>query len=169
TLEGEAYFDVSKDEKHPFVVQTRFGEIVALGTSFNVSAYNDAETCYTTLIEGKVQLSTLDKQTLILLPGEQAIISNGEIQKKLVQIKESIGWVTGVYTFDNQSLGDIMTTFEKWYDIDVHYEVPALQQITYSGNIKRYNTINVFLEALELTGDLGYKIEGKNIWIYNKK
>ncbi len=169
TLEGEAYFDVSKDEKHPFVVQTRFGEIVALGTSFNVSAYNDAETCYTTLIEGKVQLSTLDKQTLILLPGEQAIISNGEIQKKLVQIKESIGWVTGVYSFDNQSLGDIMTTFEKWYDIDVHYEVPALQQITYSGNIKRYNTINVFLEALELTGDLGYKIEGKNIWIYNKK
>ncbi|HBK32336.1 MAG TPA: iron dicitrate transport regulator FecR, partial [Porphyromonadaceae bacterium] len=103
-----------------------------------------------------------------LLPGEQAVISNGEIQKKLVQIKESIGWVTGLYTFNKKPLGEIMTTFEKWYDIDVHYEVPALQEITYSGNIKRYNTINVFLDALELTGDLGYRIEGKNVWIYKK-
>ena len=50
TLEGEAYFDVRKDEEHPFVVRTRFGEVTVLGTAFNINAYNDADACYTTCL-----------------------------------------------------------------------------------------------------------------------
>ena len=56
-LEGEAYFEVVQDESHPFVVQTHLGEVMVLGTAFNVNAYTDASVCYTTLVHGKVQFS----------------------------------------------------------------------------------------------------------------
>lgn len=65
-LEGEAYFDVVADEEHPFVVQTHLGEITVLGTAFNVNAYADAPVCYTTLVYGKVNFSTLNAETITL-------------------------------------------------------------------------------------------------------
>lgn len=168
TLEGEAYFDVVKDEEHPFVVHTHLGEVTVLGTSFNVNAYAGAGKCYTTLVEGKVTFSAPNQKTVTLQPGEQAIVSAEGVEKHTVDIDEYIGWIKGVYTFNNCSLEDIMKTFERWYDIQVYFETPALRHITYTGNLKRYNTINSLLDALELTGDLTYKINGRNILIYDK-
>ena len=83
-------------------------------------------------------------------------------------MEEYVGWVDGMYIFNDRPLGDIMKTFERWYDIQVYYETPHLRDITYSGSLKRYGTINSFLDALELTGDLTYKISGRNILIYDK-
>ena len=168
TLEGEAYFDVRKDEEHPFVVRTRFGEVTVLGTAFNINAYNDADACYTTLVYGKVNFSTPDQNTITLAPGEQAVVSANGSEKRTVDLEEYVGWVDGMYIFNDRPLGDIMKTFERWYDIQVYYETPNLRDITYSGNLKRYGTINSFLDALELTGDLTYKISGRNILIYDK-
>ena len=167
-LEGEAYFDVAQDESHPFVVQTHFGEVMVLGTAFNVNAYTNARVCYTTLVRGKVQFSAPNVGTVTLQPGEQAIVSANGTEKRTVDLDEYIGWVNGVYTFKNRSLGEIMETFERWYDIQVYYETPDLRDITYSGSLKRYGAINSFLDALELTGDLTYKISGRNILIYDK-
>lgn len=166
-LEGEAYFDVAQDESHPFVVQTHLGEVMVLGTAFNVNAYANARVCYTTLVRGKVQFSAPNVGTVTLQPGEQAIVSANGTEKRTVDLDEYIGWVNGVYNFKNRSLGEIMETFERWYDIHVYYETPDLRDITYSGSLKRYGTINSFLDALELTGDLTYKISGRNILIYD--
>lgn len=168
TLEGEAYFDVAKDEEHPFVVRTHLGEVAVLGTIFNVNAYADASVCYTTLVEGKVQFSSINNEVVTLLPGEQAVASVNGAEKRTVNLDEYIGWVNGVYVFNNRSLGEIMQKFERWYDIKVYYETSALQDITYSGSLKRYGTINSFLDALELTGDLTYKISGRKVLIYDR-
>ena len=165
-LEGEAYFDVVENEEHPFVVQTRFGEVTVLGTAFNVNAYVNASACYTTLVRGKVQFSAPNAEVITLLPGEQAIVSANGSEKRAVDLEEYVGWVEGLYVFNNRSLGEIMETFERWYDIQVYYETENLRNITYSGSLKRYGTINSFLEALELPGDLTYKISGRNILIY---
>lgn len=166
-LEGEAYFDVVADEKRPFVVQTHLGEVIVLGTAFNVNAYADAPVCYTTLVRGKVKFSTPYTADITLSPGEQAVVSANGSEKRVVDLEEYVGWVNGVYTFNNRSLGEIMQTFERWYDIQVYYETPALRDIAYSGSLKRYGTINSFLDALELTGDLTYKISGRNVLIYD--
>ena len=166
-LEGEAYFDVVKDETRPFIVQTHLGEVTVLGTAFNINAYTDASV-YTTLVHGKVQFSSSSIGTIILSPGEQAVVSANGSEKRMVDLDEYVGWVDGRYVFNNRPLGDIMKTFERWYDIQVYYETPNLRDITYSGNLKRYGTINSFLDALELTGDLTYKICGRNILIYDK-
>ncbi len=167
-LEGEAYFDVAEDENHPFVVQTHLGDVIVLGTAFNVNAYTNASVCYTTLVRGKVQFSAPNVEAITLLPGEQAVVSANGSEKRTVDLEEYVGWVEGLYVFNNRSLGEIMETFERWYDIQVYYETEDLRNITYSGSLKRYGTINSFLEALELTGDLTYKISGRNILIYGK-
>ncbi|MDE6163608.1 MAG: DUF4974 domain-containing protein, partial [Bacteroides sp.] len=166
-LEGEAYFDVVADENHPFVVQTHLGEVMVLGTAFNVNAYTHSSVCYTTLVRGKVQVSTPNAGTVTLRPGEQAVVSANGTEKRIVDLDEYIGWVNGVYNFKNRSLGEIMETFERWYDIQVYYETPDLRDITYSGSLKRYGAINSFLDALELTGDLTYKISGRKVLIYD--
>ena len=166
-LEGEAYFDVVKDETRPFIVQTHLGEVTVLGTAFNINAYADASV-YTTLVHGKVQFSSSSIGTIILSPGEQAVVSANGSEKRMVDLDEYVGWVDGRYVFNNRPLGEIMQTFERWYDIQVYYETPHLRDITYSGSLKRYGTINSFLDALELTGDLTYKISGRNILIYDK-
>ena len=167
-LEGEAYFDVAEDENHPFVVQTHLGDVIVLGTAFNVNAYTNASVCYTTLVRGKVQFSAPNVEAITLLPGEQAVVSANGSEKRTVDLEEYVGWVEGLYVFNNRSLGEIMETFARWYDIQVYYETEDLRNITYSGSLKRYGTINSFLEALELTGDLTYKISGRNILIYGK-
>ena len=166
-LEGEAYFDVVKDETRPFIVQTHLGEVTVLGTALNIKAYTDASV-YTTLVHGKVQFSSSSIGTIILSPGEQAVVSANGSEKRMVDLDEYVGWVDGRYVFNNRPLGEIMQTFERWYDIQVYYETPHLRDITYSGSLKRYGTINSFLDALELTGDLTYKISGRNILIYDK-
>lgn len=169
-LQGEAYFEVTKDENRPFVVQTHLGEVTVLGTEFNVNTYADADVCYTTLVRGKVSFSASDSgESVTLLPGEQAVATAGNVEKRAVDLDEYVGWVDGIYTFNNRTLGEIMQTFERWYDIQVYYETPDLRNMTYSGNLKRYGTINSFLDALELTGDLDYKITGRNILIYDKQ
>lgn len=168
-LEGEAYFEVTKDEEHPFVVRTHLGEVTVLGTAFNLNAYRDASVCYTTLVHGKVSFSTPEDKTITLLPGEQAVISASELSKRSVNVDEYVGWVNGVYSFNNRTLGEIMQTFERWYDIQVYYETPDLRDIAYSGSVERYRAINTFLDALELTGDIYYKINGKRILIYKNE
>lgn len=165
-LEGEGYFQVKEDKERPFVVKTHFGDVTVHGTEFNVNAYNDAKACYTTLVSGKVSCANSSQGSIVLSPGEQAVSSADKLEKRPVDIEEYVGWVKGEYVFNNKSLGEIMQTFERWYDISVYYETPALRNLTYSGNLKRYGTINTFLDALEITGDIYYRINGKNILIY---
>ena len=161
-LEGEAYFDVAADAKRPFVVRTHLGEITVLGTAFNVNAYTDSHVCYTTLVRGKVRVDAGNKQTVTLLPGEQAMLTASHMEKREVNLEEYVGWVNGKYVFNDRPLGEIMKVFERWYNIRVHYEIPAMKNITYSGSLNRDATINTFLDALELTGDLAYEIRNKN-------
>ena len=149
-------------------MQTHLGDVIVLGTAFNVNAYADAPICYTTLVRGKVKFSTPNAETITLSPGEQAVVLANSSTKRVVNLEEYVGWVNGMYIFNDRPLGDIMKTFERWYDIQVYYETPNLRDITYSGSLKRYGTINSFLDALELTGDLNYKISGRNILIYDK-
>lgn len=168
-LEGEGYFQVKEDKERPFVVKTHFGDVTVHGTEFNVNAYNDAKACYTTLVSGKVSCANSSQGSIVLSPGEQAVSSADKLEKRPVDIEEYVGWVKGEYVFNNKSLGEIMQTFERWYDISVYYETPALRNLTYSGNLKRYGTINTFLDALEITGDIYYRINGKNILIYENE
>lgn len=168
-LEGEAFFEVTKDPEHPFIVRTHYGDVQVLGTAFNVNAYNDNEACYTTLVRGKVGISSLMNKYQELEPGEQAVVWTDRIEKREVNVEDYVGWINGIFSFHSETLYNIMSKLERWYNIEVVYEDPELKQLTYTGTIKRYENINSFLNAFELTGDLTYRIQGRCIYLSNGK
>ncbi len=168
TLEGQAYFEVSKDTKHPFVVHMQKGDVAVYGTSFGITSY-EQETAYVTLEHGKISFKAKDKDELFLSPGEQVVIDENGIQKRnTVNVKEYVGWKDGLFTFNNKRLEDIMHILERWYDVQVAFKDPSLKEIRFNGDLKRYDSINVLLEALYLTKELGYSIEEKTITLYQE-
>lgn len=163
-LEGEAYFEVVKDGK-PFIVNTALGEINVLGTNFDVKAYREDGKVYTTLVSGKVRFA--GREIIELAPGEQVIaFASGKVEKRVVDVEEYVGWKEGVYVFKNQNLETIMEDLCRWYDVSVFFQNPALKQLEFTGNLKRYDNINIFMELLQRTGDVKYRISGKTIIIF---
>ncbi len=113
-ITGEVYFEVAKNAKQPFIVEAKSEIINVLGTSFNVSAYEE-ESIKTSLLEGAVKIA--DK---VLKPGEAFI--NGKVVK--TNIEQDIAWKNGNFYFDDAELKDILRQFTRWYDIEVIYQGP---------------------------------------------
>ena len=164
-LEGEAYFVVTKDSI-PFVVSTSRGDIRVLGTTFNVKAYEEEIAMQATLVEGKVLVAQGEKE-IELAPGEQGTVTaNGEMEKREVDVEEFVGWRTGVYVFRKQALGNIMRDLSRWYGVSVFFQNEDLKQVCFTGNLKRYDTINEFLNVLQRTGDIRYRTNSNTVIIY---
>ena len=165
-LEGEAYFEVSKDEHKPFTVVTGESSIRVLGTSFNVRAYADEAQLCATLVEGKVRLSHA-QQSLILSPDEQGVVTlaSGKLEKRKVDASLYTVWKDGRFVFENQTLEEIMNTLSRWYDVKVFYTNEQVKQAMFNGNLKRYDDFDQIVKMLELTGVAHFKINGETIII----
>lgn len=165
-LEGEAFFDVAKNEK-PFIVETSFGDVRVLGTAFGISAYASESESYTTLVRGKVSVEREGGEPVVILPGEQVVTSkDGKMIKQQVDVEEFVGWKDGIYVFKEKSLGEIMKTLERWYNISVDFQEKSLVDLPFTGNLKRYDDINVFFDALTRTGDMKYRVEGNQVILF---
>lgn len=165
-LEGEAFFDVAKNEK-PFIVKTSFGDVRVLGTAFGISAYASEPESYTTLVRGKVSVEREGIKPVVILPGEQVVtFKDGKMIKQEVDVEEFVGWKDGIYVFKEKSLGEIMKTLERWYNISVDFQEKSLVDLPFTGNLKRYDDINVFFDALTRTGDMKYRVEGNQVILY---
>ena len=165
-LEGEAFFEVAKDKK-PFIVKTSFGDVRVLGTAFGINAYVDQPEGYTTLVRGKVSVTAGAGEPLVIQPGEQVVSSkDGKTRKQEVNVDEFVGWKDGIYVFRDKKLVDIMNILERWYNISVLFEDESLKSLLFTGNLKRYDDINVFFDALSRTGDLKYRVERNHVILY---
>ena len=162
-LEGEAYFDVKPDTK-PFIVETGLGEVTVLGTTFAVRAYQQ-EDMMATLVSGKVRYT--GTRTVEVHPGEQVVaVASGGVAKRVVDVQEYVGWKEGVYVFNKRDLESIMKDLVRWYDVEVVFAEPRLKKISFSGYLKRYDTINAFLGLLHETNEINYLIRDKQILLY---
>ena len=164
-LEGEAYFIVAKDSL-PFVVSTSRGDIRVLGTTFNVKSYDEEIAMQATLVEGKVLVAQGQKE-MELAPGEQGTVTDaGIMAKRAVDVDEFVGWRKGIYVFKKQPLEDIMRDLSRWYGVSVFFQNEGLKQVSFTGNLKRYDNINEFLDVLQRTGDVKYRINNNTVIIY---
>ena len=162
-LKGEAYFEVSKNERQPFIAQTEHADVHVLGTHFNIDAYKDENTEKVTLLEGSVRLSTGSAKAL-LTPGEQGIValSQAGIDKKKVNVNQVMAWKNGYFIFRESTIQDIMRQIGRWYDVEVVYE-GNIPKGTFGGTYSRNKDIHELLKGLELTGLVHFKIEGRRI------
>ena len=153
-LEGEAFFEVTKDSARPFKVLSKGQEIEVLGTAFNVNAYPDNTAIKTTLVKGKVKLSNNNRysEAIYLLPGQQSTnTNNGKIQLANVDTAPFTAWKEGLFYFDETPLSDALQQIGRWYNVEVKYkgEVP---QTHFYGRIKRSKPLRDVLDVLEEGG-----------------
>lgn len=166
-LTGEAYFEVSHTGQ-PFVVHTQGMRIEVLGTVFNISAY-PGEEYQATLVSGSVKVDAGEGGSLILKPSQQASFTpgSGDIRVHTVDTAFYTSWVKGKINFKDRRLEDIMKTLSRWYSIEVNYSHEALKNKRFGCYVDRYEEITPFLELLEATENIHYKITGKTITFYN--
>jgi ferric-dicitrate binding protein FerR (iron transport regulator) len=174
TLTGEAFFDVTQNAQHPFMVHTAALDIKVLGTVFNVSAYGNGKT-ETALFKGKVEVTLANRpEEKIVLQPNQKITTDGIVLSKpaiapldadpVDHKAREIAWVRNRLEIENEPLETIAGKLEKWYGIPVTFADDDVKQYRYSGTFES-ETILKALDALQLSYPFNFKMENGEIII----
>ena len=196
TLSGEAYFDVAKNPKKPFIIHTGKINIRVLGTVFNVKSYPEDRTIETSLIRGSIEVSfpSQPSKKIILKPNQKLIIDktisntnrnqNGTTSSPapLMNIQQlnrtgsdstiiETGWMQNRLYFDDMSFQDLLKNMERKYGVSFHVADSVLDTIHFTGSFQN-ETVPQALDALRLTAeqsttDFKYEIKGNQVFIYN--
>ena len=158
-LQGEAFFHVTTDKEHPFLIKTNKLDFRVYGTSFNVEAYPEDDFLNTTLVEGSLGvLSKNGKEHTRLKPGEnfQYLENEKKMEVKKVDITTYTSWKNGLVTFRNESLENIARKIERWYNVEIIIKNSKLKEELYLGTIMKNKPVDQILEVLHLTSSLNY-------------
>lgn len=166
-LIGEAYFDVAKDTRSPFIVKAGDIQVRALGTSFNVHAYPDDENITTYLAEGSVIISS-STQSLNLSPGEVAVYSlkKNRMIKKKEDDRLFIAWMNNEMVFNDEPILNIIKLLERNYNVKFEIKSDRLNSITFTGTLKNAS-LQSTLYALQFTSSISYKKKDDVIELYS--
>jgi transmembrane sensor len=169
-LVGEAYFDVAKDAKHPFIVNTGGTAIKVLGTSFNLRAYDDEQHVVTTLLEGRVAV-TAGAERREIVPGEQAMVSkkSGKMDVRKVDVTFYAAWRSGKFVFRNERLEDVLKALSRWYKCDYRFVDEKAKSIQIGASLDRYESMNPIIDILKSTGLVEVKFVDSIIYISSAK
>jgi ferric-dicitrate binding protein FerR (iron transport regulator) len=168
-LTGEAYFEVAKNPRNPFIVDMPdyrnkdTMHIQVLGTNFNVNGYEDEGTIKTTLVQGSVKVVRRENSRLVL-PGQQAQTdySGGFRIIRHADIEEALAWKNGLFKYNSTNLQVIMRQIARWYDVQVVYAGKAGDEF-FSGSVPRTENASQILHMLAMTNTVRFNIEGKTI------
>ncbi|MCR8668916.1 FecR family protein [Aestuariibaculum sp. M13] len=158
-LSGEAYFDVVKSDKK-FIVKTNTLNVTVLGTSFNVSAYEDDDFFATTLVEGKVELTSENAGTMVLAPNQQGYYkkgSNSIMLTKNVSVRNYTSWKDGKFYFEHESLENILKKLGRWYDFEVDFEDNKTKTVVFTGVARKDNELRSLMDMIAKTARIDYK------------
>lgn len=160
-LEGEAFFEVTKDALRPFRVVAGGKTIEVLGTSFNINTYH--RKMQATLVEGRIKIINKGKQSF-LEPGQEATVTDENTYVASVDVTPSIAWKNGDFYFNDEDLKDIMDEISRWYDIRLNYS-GKLPVGKYTGAISRNATLAEVLEMLKDVTALSFEIDNRTLSI----
>ena len=169
-LDGEAFFDIIKDEKQAFIVQANRLRTKVYGTKFNVNSYRNNDLDQIVLQEGSVGVKSNGQQIktnteILLKPNEIAISYKTDLlYKQKVDIKSHIAWVKGVFMFKNERFEDIFKKLERHYDVSIQINQPALNDSRYTGTFD-IETIAEVLKTFSQLKGFSYEIDNKKITI----
>ena len=163
-LEGEAYFEVTKDTTRSFIVEANGMEVKVYGTQFNVNSRRDDQ-IQTTLVEGSVSVKPKGLAEVMLKPNQQAVFNKlaGRVTVRDVDVLSYVAWQRGNYYFENKSIGEILDELSLWYDIQVFFVNNEVRNERFSGYLPRYEEINGLLSLIEKTSHVQFEIKGRVI------
>ena len=191
-LIGEAYFDVVKNAKKPFVIHTATIDVKVLGTAFNVKSYPGEKTTETSLVRGSVEVVVKKRphEKYILKPNEKIVVLN-ELEIKPSKVKrigtarseepliairkltyskgDSISvetaWAYNKLSFEDESFLEVAKKMERWYDVNFEFRNTRTEDIRLQGSFIN-ETLAQAMEALKYTNRFNYEIQGKKVIVY---
>lgn len=171
-LNGQGYFNVSHNEKHPFLVETGELNIKVLGTSFDVSNYANDRFVSSTLEEGSIALLDMQgKEVARLNPGQKSLLDR-ETHKLLVENIDTrliTSWKDGKLIFKNTPLNEVAKQMERWFNCSIHISPELLNSdILYTATIQD-ETLGEVLKMIEISTSVITKIENREVKIGYKK
>ena len=167
-LAGEAYMEIARNEASPFIVHTDDCDINVLGTVFNVSSYPSQKSSSVVLVEGSVNVSTDDNQTVVLSPGELVTVCGGVLsEKEDVDVDSHISWVHNILICRNDSLASVFDKLQVCYGKNIVLG-PGLSFITVTGKLYLKDDFHDVLKSISYSVPLTYKDNGDVVYIYKK-
>lgn len=166
-VDGEAYFEVSKNKEKPFIVKTAKGDVEVLGTKFYINAYTETEIFETALIEGKVKVRTANED-MMLYPEDKAVLQNGVITRKHIDDMESYRWRDGLYCFKDLSFDDVLKQFEIYYDVRFVKENQQIANPKLNGKFRLIDGVDYALRVLQKKVGFSFWRDDENNVIYLK-
>lgn len=161
-IKGEAFFEIARDEKRPFIVERGDVAVKVLGTKFNLSAYEDETDLKVTLVEGSVSVEQSDLlgEKLILKPGEQIRI-NANGRRSLIEkanIEEAIAWKNSLFWFEDSDIQEVTKALSRWYNVSIEIKDNITDRFT--GSIPMDLPFSKVIGMLQKTTKMQYKSMG---------
>ena len=175
-LNGEAYFEVTKDEKHPFIVEAERMKIKVLGTHFNVKSYENESKLVATLIEGQISVD-LDYQnhsankSIILQPNEQIVFDKNTDEINVSQVNADLyaSWKDGQCFFENEKLVDIAKILERQFGIKISITSANLKNQLFSGFFTKEEGLFHILNSFKKNRNLDYRQHETGIELFERE
>jgi len=166
-LDGEAFFNVAKDESRPFRVVTDHGVIRQYGTSFNVNTTEKPNVTQVVLVEGSVGLSSVAGKERMLVPGEKGEMTadEGEISVEKVDIAVFTSWNEGKYKFNDCDMQTLMSVLEHWYGKHIVFSNNELRKVKFTGSIDRYRDFDDVMQGIKFASGIQIEAVGNTIYI----
>jgi transmembrane sensor len=171
-LNGEAFFRVKKDAKHPFIVKSNLLNMKVLGTSFNVKAYATDERIVTTLLEGSISIEkTISKSKqsgpLVITPNHQVVLDkiSGSLKVQEVNASLIVSWKEGQLYFDGENFAEIARKLERNFNVQITIKSEKLKKEVFSGVFDNDESIQQILNMMKKHRNYEYKIIGKKVEI----
>lgn len=167
-LEGEAYFEVSKNRHQPFIVESDAMRIRVLGTTFNFKCDKRCRVAEASLIEGEIEVKgNKEEGQIILTPGQRAELnrSTGRLTVKQVDPKMDAVWHDDLIPFEKADIFTITKALERFYNVKIILAPDIRSDKTYSGVLKKKSNIESVLKSLQNSIPVNYKIVESNIFI----
>lgn len=165
-LDGEAFFEVSKNALKPFIVHTTSMCVKILGTKFNVKAYSDEDNVETSLFEGSISLimtnpwsnATAEK---VVKPGQSLLYSknNRELAYNRFPWEEIIGWKKNQLIFKDDTFSNLVKKVERWYDVEVVYDEKQFNDRRLTVELYEGERLDRLMEVIRLALSVNYKYE----------
>ena len=162
-LKGEAFFEVTKNEKQPFRVSTNELKIEVLGTSFNVVNFDDDMHSEVVLVKGKVALfsenGSIKKEYGTMHPGQRVIYekNNQSIISENVEVDKYIAWREGNLIFRDDSMEEVVKRLSRWFNVEITIRDPEIKSYIYKATFRNENLIQV-LNLLKMSAPIDYRI-----------
>lgn len=159
-LMGEGYFEIAQDKARPFSVKTPDQTVEVLGTHFNIKAYADEQSTWTTLLQGAVKVENSRHETVQLKPGQQMVNGQKGEWRTIERIDTTavLDWKNGEFIFSGESLESVMHKVSRWYDVSVEYKDNALKKELFYGSVSRWSNASEVMDMLALTGTIKFSI-----------